>query len=384
MKVEMNYEPLKILENYDISCEMSNSQLAFLCGILKDKKPKKVVEVGVAYGGTTCIILQCMQETGIAAELHSVDISKECYRADGKRTGYAVDMVFPILPHEIVHSWHLGNALPCYLEEIGRGIDVLILDTVHSLPGEMLDFLAALPYLSPNAVVVLHDITLNQISSNESAYATRIVYEVAVAEKIIADGLDTNAILPNIGAFIVTDDTIKYIEKCFSSLAITWEYDLADEVLEQYRTIYRKFYDAALVELFDKAIAINRKRMIKRQKEKLEQELADFRKNIKGQYKIVLYGGGYWAEIFTRYLNAIGRDVDAYIISDNEDINACRIKDNIFHYSDLPYPQSECCLIMAMDSYKQKSVLKSISENSFHYIFCGESDVYEMVAVNIE
>ncbi|MBD5395943.1 MAG: class I SAM-dependent methyltransferase [Lachnospiraceae bacterium] len=385
-KIETYYEPLKVLKDHEIECEMTDSQLAFLCGLIKDKQPKKIVEVGVAHGGTTCVILQCLKEIGITTSLHSVDISKECYRASGKRTGYAVDMAFPELPHEISHFWHLGNALPCYLEEIGGDIDFLILDTVHSLPGEMLDFLAALPYLSPNAVVVLHDITLNQITYNEFGYATRIVYETAVAEKIIADGVDPDEILPGIGAFQVTNDTIKYIEKCFSSLSITWKYDLPDKDLEQYRTIYRKFYDTALVELFDKTIAINRKRMLdeKQRKEKSERALIEFHKCVTGEYKIVLYGGGFWAELITQYLHAVKREADAYIVSDNADISACRIKDNIFHYSDLPYPQEECCLIMAIDSDKQKSVSKNISANSFRHIFCGEGYVYDRLEAYIK
>ena len=64
---------------------MTDSQLAFLCGVLKDKKPEKIVEVGVAHGGRTCVILECLKENKIAAVLHSVDISEKCYRAHDKK-----------------------------------------------------------------------------------------------------------------------------------------------------------------------------------------------------------------------------------------------------------------------------------------------------------
>ena len=64
---------------------MTDSQLAFLCGVLKDKKPEKIVEVGVAHGGRTCVILECLKENKITAVLHSVDISEKCYRAHGKK-----------------------------------------------------------------------------------------------------------------------------------------------------------------------------------------------------------------------------------------------------------------------------------------------------------
>ena len=44
-KIKLNYEPLQILQNQEVECEMTDSQLAFLCGVLKDKRPEKIVEV---------------------------------------------------------------------------------------------------------------------------------------------------------------------------------------------------------------------------------------------------------------------------------------------------------------------------------------------------
>ena len=40
-KIKLNYEPLQILQNQEVECEMTDSQLAFLCGVLKDKRPEK-------------------------------------------------------------------------------------------------------------------------------------------------------------------------------------------------------------------------------------------------------------------------------------------------------------------------------------------------------
>lgn len=237
-------------------------------------------------------------------------------------------MVFDRIPDNISTFWHLGNALPCYLEEIGGDIDFLILDTVHSMPGEMLDFLAALPYLSSNAIVILHDITLNQISDNEFGYATRIVYDVATGEKIIADGVDPDEILPGIGAFQITEDTLKYVEKCFSALTITWKYDLTDDELERYRIIYKKFYHDDLVELFNKAITINRKRMLKEKyrKEQTDQEIVNFHRCVMSEYKLILYGGGYWAELISQYLQAMGKEASAYVVSNEINLSTCKNK----------------------------------------------------------
>ena len=64
-KIKLYVEPRKnVISQYEIpegEPEMSEFESGFLCGILKDYKPKKIVEVGVAGGATTAIILECME-----------------------------------------------------------------------------------------------------------------------------------------------------------------------------------------------------------------------------------------------------------------------------------------------------------------------------------
>lgn len=62
--VEPFNEPSNILNRIDNSIqktEMSDSERGFLCGLLREHKPKKIVEVGVAEGGTTAVILECIR-----------------------------------------------------------------------------------------------------------------------------------------------------------------------------------------------------------------------------------------------------------------------------------------------------------------------------------
>lgn len=58
----MFYEPVVILDQLtsEYSAEMSNDQLAFLCGLIEEYRPNKIVEVGVSAGGTTAVILKCI------------------------------------------------------------------------------------------------------------------------------------------------------------------------------------------------------------------------------------------------------------------------------------------------------------------------------------
>ena len=90
--VELYFDPLKqvlpYLEKYPGEPEMSKFESGFLCGLLKRRKPKKILEVGVAAGGTTAIILQCLKDMNIDTEMYSVDISKDFYIDPTKETGF--------------------------------------------------------------------------------------------------------------------------------------------------------------------------------------------------------------------------------------------------------------------------------------------------------
>lgn len=95
--VDLFYEPQKILNektNGEIAeySEMTDFQQAFLCGLIREKKPRKILEVGVAAGGTTAVILNCvnMVNAGDSCEMYSLDISDRWYRDDSKETGFVV------------------------------------------------------------------------------------------------------------------------------------------------------------------------------------------------------------------------------------------------------------------------------------------------------
>lgn len=64
---------------------MAPSESAFLCGALQTCPPKKILEVGVARGGTTAIILQLLEDRGEPYGLHSVDLAT---KVAGHDTGY--------------------------------------------------------------------------------------------------------------------------------------------------------------------------------------------------------------------------------------------------------------------------------------------------------
>ena len=254
--LEPREEILKKIKTIPNEPEMSVFESGFLCGLLRTYKPKKIVEVGVAGGGTTAIILQSLEILRYNYEMYSVDLSEMFYRDETKCTGFmAIEAKEVLNVDKTKHNFLLGKLLPLRLEEIGGEIDFVILDTTHALPGEMLDYLAILPYLSENAIVVLHDV--NQFYGGAMAYATKLLYDVVKADKLIIKDPDRLYSYPNISAFQINSETKKSITDCFSSLTMPWEYLLTDEQYEVYYRCYLQQYGAQIAEMFEMAFKWN-------------------------------------------------------------------------------------------------------------------------------
>lgn len=72
---------------------MSVTDLGFLCGIIKKYRPKKVVEIGVCFGGTTGVIMNSLNLLGLNNTLvYSIDLSEQVFVDSTKRTGHIYDI----------------------------------------------------------------------------------------------------------------------------------------------------------------------------------------------------------------------------------------------------------------------------------------------------
>ncbi|MBR3745336.1 MAG: hypothetical protein IKN27_00025, partial [Selenomonadaceae bacterium] len=157
------------------------------------------------------------------------------------------------------------------IDEIGDDINFVFLDTMHSLPGEVLDFLAVLPYLTDNAVVVLHDVSLHHYSDNckntlgtfqpfgaPHNIATGVLFGAVTAEKFLNFQPDEEFFrYPNIAAFKINEQTAANIENIFLALILRWYYWPTDEQVKIYRQHYKRFYVDALCEIFQEAVDMN-------------------------------------------------------------------------------------------------------------------------------
>ena len=345
-------------ERKEIHAEMTREQSGFLCGLLKKYRPRKILEVGVAAGGTTAIILNCLDQLEIDAEMYSVDLNKNLYYMNDKETGYVAQKYLSSLNSQIKHTFLLGKYLPEYLDVIGDEIDFVIIDTVHYIPGEIIDFLAVLPFLSRNAIVVLHDVVLSHCNSMDDPWccATQVLFAAVTADKYLNNIQE----YPNIAAFCVTDDTYKRIADVFSSLTLPWKYPLGDGEIKLYRNWYEKYYSSELCKVFEQAVALNAVTLYKPDIALKEyvQSLKD--SLLSGYAHIILYGAGKRGQSLKKCLNSIGINEIEFVVTDNS--SECA---GVMNYDSIPYDTENVLIIIAAAS---KQLEDKLDKSQWHWL----------------
>lgn len=376
---ELYYEPAEILNRFaGTTTEMSKRELAFLCGLIKQYRPEKIVEIGVAAGGTTSVILQCIATLGYDAQLFSLDLSENYYRQPGKKTGYLIDECRELLAGKVNHTLLTGKYAVEYLESVGKGIDFLILDTVHTMPGELLDFLAFYQFLNPGSIVVLHDIALNHCSNNFEGFATKLLLDTVAAEKIM--DFDDNT-FPNIGAFIVSEDTNKYISNIFSALTITWKYRPGDDELLLYRDFYKKYYSCEDLKLFDMAVELNR-RTLNRRAAVITAKRDEFLKlfqhieQLKNK-NVYIYGCGNYGKQFYHILNECGVVLKGFIISDGEELAEIKNCGRVYYLSEIELDKENDVIYLGVNAKLQKEICEELDKRGIGMYIIPDNDILE-------
>lgn len=239
----------------------------------------------------------------------------------------------------------LGKFLPERLDEIGDGIDFLILDTVHVLPGEILDFIAAFPYLAHDAVVVLHDTCLHYAPNmNGNEVATSVLLQSVVADKF----LNIQDRYPNIAAFQINQDSYTYLTNMFSALILPWAYLPEDRELALYEAAIQKHYNAQCLRLFQQAVATAKGR-------------EKFLWCWNGFQHVLLYGKGKRGHAFLQSCSDDGIKIDGFVVSDGHAAEKIYEGLPVYAYSQIPFQPEETLIIQTAASLEITERLKNSS-----------------------
>lgn len=241
---------------YAAVSEMSQSEREFLNAMVLRHKPKKVLEVGVARGSSSVVILNALKELN-DGKLYSIDLNEQFYHDRRLKTGYIVDN-YP----EQKKRWKLftGGLSLKFMDEIGGDIDFCLIDTVHANPGEMFDFLMVLPYLKESAIVVFHDVNLHThypaTVSTLQQYTNNLLISVIAGEKFLQGNFSKGdwTELPNIAAVKINENSRDNVWEIINLLTLKWAYRPTDEQFSDIRSHFARFYDDAVIAYFDQII----------------------------------------------------------------------------------------------------------------------------------
>jgi len=351
-KVDLYYEPIEepnklmapIKKGMPLG-EMSKNELAFICGLLKESRPKKLLEIGVAAGGTTAVIVNCLSMINCHSEVFSVDIAEQYYRYPEARTGYLFDQIRSYYKDSGVYQeLILGKSIPYCIEKIGGEIDFLIIDTMHVLPGEVLDFLCVLPFLSETAVVVVHDVSYNLLSwslKGKPAYATRVLLSTVKAGEKYFNFDDVHL---SIGGFKKDQTTWDGIEDVFSALSITWSYMPLLDDLKGYLEIFVKYYNNKQVIDWLKTVCYLQEKKIGGWNS-VQEELDYVLQTLAG-YDVYIYGTGLKGRKIEKLLSKA--NIKGHCISRDYLLDEWDIKDGVVCVDDIQ--NENTIIVLAADS----------------------------------
>ncbi|GAD17999.1 class I SAM-dependent methyltransferase [Helicobacter fennelliae] len=173
--------------------------------------------------------------------------------ANKSLSGFLVQELVP----ELQNKWHLhtGGLVANHLDNIGKDIDLCIIDTVHSAPGEVLDFLMVLPYLSKNAVIIMHDLVFHIFAEKNSSICA-LLFQALQGRKVFPPFDEP---LQNIGSCVLADLTPSHIQQYFRILNFPWCYIPNDKDLQVFRNWIVKHYEPSFSVMFDRFVEIQRK-----------------------------------------------------------------------------------------------------------------------------
>lgn len=377
-KIELDYnieasarEDIKRLI-VDGSAEMNEFQHAFVAGLFKKYKPRKILEIGIAAGGTTCFLHECKKKYGYKLEIFSVDKFENYYRVPSKKTGHLLkEMVMCDGYEDILEYQHLliGKSIPFYIEEIGNNVDFLIIDTTHALPGELLDFFVCLPYLKEGAIVVLHDTVCN-ILENSNSFATKILFDVVKAKKIVNFSVDEEKYtrLPNIMAFEITEDTKVNAKDVLSALTLNWQYGLEDDEKLKYAQLISKNYGDSFRNLFFGIATVNIRNLYLNQiSNYFDSTLID--RWIELKSPVLIYGNGMWASKFLTIAKTEDLEISGMIVSDNIDMEKEMNREvPIYKISDIPDNYKDNKIIYALDKKFKTQIERHVKSLGFEFL----------------
>jgi predicted O-methyltransferase YrrM len=231
---------------------ISNVDARFLAGLLHYSGARNAVEIGVASGWSSAVMLKSMEIDFPLFQMHGVDLSPTYYLDKSKDTGAVVSEVMPHLVSQ--YNLHLGNCAFDAMADIGS-VDFAFIDGHHMHPWATIDFISVLPYLSRGRWVVMHD--LNLCTYERHRHTQRgpfYLFYLWPDQK-----LHSTQVPPMIGGVVLERDPEDYLPFLLEVLYTPWEMHPGETVIQGFLTFVGQKFGTHWQEKFADACARNDK-----------------------------------------------------------------------------------------------------------------------------
>jgi predicted O-methyltransferase YrrM len=201
----------------------------FLLSLVEQAGARHLLEIGVASGLSSFVMLKGLAEMGGASTLTSVDLLDYYYADPSRRVGFVVFDNFAVLPPD----WTLidrrsasdfASSPKLRAQELSRRYDFLFVDAHHGHPWPTLDVLCVLPFMAPGSWVALHDVSLCYLNEKWTERGPHNLLKRWPFDACIGDGP-----VPNIGAIRLSDAGPEDADQLLTILEMPWDCGLTVE-----------------------------------------------------------------------------------------------------------------------------------------------------------
>ena len=225
---------------------ISDYDSRFLAGLVALANPRNVVEIGVASGWSSAILLKALSTLEGKRTVSGIDLLPEYYLDKSIPTGRAVQETVP----ELMDNYRLLTGRLAFeaMEDVGK-VDFAFIDGHHMHPWATLDMLSVLPFIDRGRWVAMHDLNLCGVERHRHMNrAPFYLFYMWPDQKLHSSQQPTM-----IGAVIIDRTPVDYLPVLLEILYTPWEVDVAAADLARLTDFLRKHFGSAWADKFFKA-----------------------------------------------------------------------------------------------------------------------------------
>lgn len=229
-----------------VSGNISDYDSRFLAGLVNFANARHVVEIGVASGWSSAVLLKALSGLDGDRKVTGIDLSPNYYLDDSIPTGRAVQDTVPEL--EADFTLLTGRLAFDAMADVGK-VDFAFIDGHHMHPWATLDMLSILPFIERGRWVAMHDLNLCTFARHRHMNRGPFyLFYMWPDQKLHSTQQPTM-----IGAVAIDRSPADYLPTLLEILYTPWEVDVDQAALTRLTQFMAEHFGADWSEIFASA-----------------------------------------------------------------------------------------------------------------------------------